>query len=156
MWIWEIDEENETIWSSDLNISSAKMRQYATAFLIPSVVITIFGTATNLLSLSYFLTHQNCNPYRTAAENLNKKLFIMLNSCDVLVCATLSCELFILSHSVPTGVVLFCNAIFMFFIFSTSFITCLLAVIRAASITWPHKKLQVKAVDMAIDRKSVV
>ena len=155
MWIWEVDWKNETKWRwtwshSDSNITSAEMRKYASFFLIPSVVITIFGTATNLLSLSYFLTQRKSSHHRTATENLNKKLFILLNCCDVLVCATLSGELFILRHSGPVGFILFCHVIFMFVIFSTSFITCLLAVIRAASITWPHKKLQTEAVDLAI------
>ena len=57
-------------------------------YIVPSVLITVYGIVTNLLSLSFFITQRNNRQSRT--EVINNNLFIALNVFDILVCVIVS------------------------------------------------------------------
>ena len=113
-------------------------------FIGPSLLITVFGTVTNLLSLSYFTKQRNFNNRQSSTEIINNRLFIALNVFDILVCVFLSA--FILAGIYEYGSTAHnvFRAIFIVAVQTTGFITCLLSVIRAISIIRPRHQLNVK------------
>ena len=113
-------------------------------FVGPSLLITVFGTITNLLSLSYFIKQRNLNYRQSRTEVINNHLFIALNVFDILVCVFLSA--FILAGIDEYGSIVHnvCLATFGGAVQTTGFITCLLSVIRAISIIRPRHQLNVK------------
>ena len=120
-------------------------------YIVPSVLITVYGTITNLLSLSYFITQRNFNNRQSSTEIINNHLFIALNVFDVLVCVTVSA--FLLSVTIFFQKGNDFNLFFSIFIMvvqTTGFITCLLSVIRAISIIRPRHQLNVKAIIAAM------
>jgi hypothetical protein len=135
---------------SDNSTTIATIEKYIHVFMIPSAMVTILGTISNATSLSYFLTQIKLNNRRTSTEALNRRLFILLNILDILVCISLTALLIavISSENMLIGICVY--SFFMFAIMSTSFITCLLTVIRAISITWPHYGLNTKAVFVSV------
>ena len=108
----------------------------------PSVLITVFGTITNLLSLSYFITQRNFNNRKSRTEVINNHLFIVLNVFDILVCIFLSAKLLVMIlHGTKNEWI----AIpFIGAVETTGFITCLLSFIRAISIIRPRHHLNAK------------
>ena len=113
-------------------------------YIGPSIMITVFGTVTNLLSLSYFITQRNFNNRKSRTEVINNHLFIVLNVFDILVCIFLSATLLEGTYStygenVYNGLLL----VFIVAVQTTGFITCLLSVIRAISIIRPRHHLNV-------------
>ena len=117
-------------------------------FIGPSVLITVFGTITNLLSLSYFITQRNFNNRKSRTEIINNRLFIVLNVFDILVCVFLSVRLLfkILSDTKRKWI----SISFITAVETTGFTTCLLSVIRAISITRPRQHLNAKMMIGAI------
>ena len=109
-------------------------------FIVPSVLITVFGTFTNLLSLS--ITQRNFNNRQSRTEIINNSLFIVLNVFDILVCIFLTAKLL---FKIITGVFsLWTTVSFIVAVQTTGFITCVLSVIRAISIVRPRHHLNVK------------
>ena len=121
-------------------------------FLGPSALVTVFGIVTNLLSLSYYVTRRNSNDRMNTTETLNKRLFIFLNSFDILVCISLMGWL-LLDYLDETDTDkeaqhLFRKA-FVVTVECTGFITCLLSVVRTISIIWPHHQLNTNVIIVA-------
>ena len=107
-------------------------------FVVPSALVTVFGIVTNLLSLSYYVTRRNSNDRVNTTETLNKRLFIFLNSFDILVCISLMGWLLLDNLGEEKKVIM---SVFMFMVGCTGFITCLLSMIRSISVIWPHYQL---------------
>ena len=119
-------------------------------FIGPSVLITVFGTVTNLLSLSYFITQRNFNNRKSRTEVINKILFTALNVFDILVCIFLSAKLLVRIFRDGQKMSLWIIAPFIVSVQTTGFITCLLSVIRAISIIRPRHQLNVRILVGAI------
>ena len=113
-------------------------------FIGPSLLITVFGTITNLLSLSYFIKQRNFNNRQSSTEFINNHLFIALNVFDILVCVFLSAFILAGIYEYGSTVHNLFRAIFIISVQTTGFITCLLSVIRAISIIRPRHQLNVK------------
>ena len=113
-------------------------------FIGPSVLITVFGTVTNLLSLSYFISQRNSNNRQSSTEIINNHLFITLNVFDILVCVFLSAFILAGINDYGSIVHIVCRGTFIVAVQTTGFITCLLSVIRAISIICPRHQLNVK------------
>ena len=113
-------------------------------FIGPSLLITVFGTVTNLLSLSYFIKQRNSNNRQSRTEIINNHLFITLNVFDILVCVFLSAYILAGINEYGSTVHNVCLATFGGAVQTTGFITCLLSVIRAISIIRPRHHLNVK------------
>ena len=113
-------------------------------FIGPSVLIAVFGTVTNLLSLSYFITQRNSNNRQSRTEIINNSLFIILNVFDILVCAFLSAIILLSIYSYESRFLDLLLITFLVSVQTTGFITCLLSVIRAISIIRPRHNLNVK------------
>ena len=117
-------------------------------YLAPSVLVTLVGIVTNLLSLSYFVTQRKNSNRLSATEDINKKLFILLNTFDILVCISLTgllLSVFVygtLSHQDGIGEMFL--GIFILANQCTGYITCQLSVIRTISIIWPQYNLNTK------------
>ena len=125
-------------------------------FTAPSALVTILGTVSNILSLSYFVTQRQSDDRQSATEAINKRLFILLNSYDVIVCVSLTGLLLTFTLDGPLELLVAAFVTFMFTVLSTSFITCSLAVIRAISITWPRHQLRSKVIFLALTLYSMV
>ena len=122
-------------------------------FIGPSVFITVFGTVTNLLSLSYFITQRNFNNRQSSTEIINNHLFIVLNAFDILVCVFLSIWLlarFLHENNRDNALYKLGHIGFIMSVQTTGFITCILSVIRAISIIRPRHQLNVKVLVGAI------
>ena len=120
-------------------------------FFPMSALLTLMGISVNLLSLSYFLTQGKSNIRLSATQALNKKLFIFLNSLDILVCISLIGMLLSLSLNGRFSELSFQipKTIFIVTVLCTGFITSLLALIRAISIIWPHHHFKIKLINAA-------
>ena len=120
-------------------------------FFPMSTLLTLMGISVNLLSLSYFLTQGKSNIRLSATQALNKKLFIFLNSLDILVCISLIGMLLSLSLNGRFSELSFQipKTIFIVTVLCTGFITSLLALIRAISIIWPHHHFKIKLINAA-------
>jgi hypothetical protein len=117
-----------------------------TPFIVLSALVTVFGTITNLLSLSYFVTQRKSSERLSATEAINKRLFILLNSFDILVSFSLSGLLVITFLEAPFQVHIVILRVFLFLVQCTGFITCVLSVIRAISIILPLHNVSSKVV----------
>ena len=125
-------------------------------FIFPSVLITVFGTVTNLLSLSYFITQRNFNTRNSNTEVINNRLFIVLNVFDIVVCVFLSAYVLVGINEYGSTVHSVCLGIFVVANQTTGFITCLLSVIRAISIIRPRHQLNVKVLVGAMTTYSIM
>ena len=138
----ETTEQNETS-SANSDFQGWNLNSY----IVPSVLITVFGTVTNLLSLSYFITQRHLNNRKSRTEIINNHLFIVLNVFDILVCIFLSALLLSFRYDIDEGDVQ--ETLLLLFVLAvqtTGFITCLLSVIRAISIIRPTHHLNIKAI----------
>ena len=117
-------------------------------FMGPSVLITVYGTVTNLLSLSFFITQRNFNNRKSWTEVINNRLFIVLNVFDILVCIFVSAIL--LDQIFRDCISKWVFIPFIVAVQTTGFITCLLSVIRAISIIRPRHQINVKVLVGAI------
>ena len=117
---------------------------------------TVFGTVTNLLSLSYFITQRNFNTRNSNTEVINNRLFIVLNVFDILVCVFLSAYVLVGINEYGSTVHSVCLGIFVVANQTTGFITCLLSVIRAISIIRPRHQLNVKVLIGAMITYSIM
>ena len=118
-------------------------------FTALSVPIAIFGIASNALSLSYFACDIKSNRRSRNGENRTTKLFATLNVFDLLVSMTASLALIMnltdyeMIYSVFYGfMIIFVNV--------TSFLTCLLATVRAIHLVFPLYAIKWKAVSISI------
>ena len=119
-------------------------------YIGPSVLITVFGTASNLLSLSYFITQRNFNNRKSRTEIINNRLFIVLNVFDILVCIFLLAILLFKILSDVQSKWLMMIVPFNVAVQTTGFITCLLSAIRTISVVRPRHHLNVKAIIVGI------
>jgi hypothetical protein len=85
------------------------------------------------------VTQQKSSERLSATEAINKKLFILLNSFDILVCIFLS-GILVLKFLDNQEIMVYdriLKSIFIAAVQCTGFTTSLLAVIRAISVIWP-------------------
>jgi hypothetical protein len=125
------------------------MEPFLTPYVVMSALITILGTVTNLLSLSYFVTRKKSGvKVIEVTEAINKKLFILLNSFDILVCVSLFGYLVVKFLAIKPDETLFIviEQTFLVSVSSTGFITSLLSVLRAISIKFPLHNVNAKIV----------
>ena len=115
--------------------------------IVSSGPIGAFGTATNLVSLSYFITR--------CEKGVTRRLFIFLNMFDLLVCVS---EVLALAFfhckgpdycgngKLPFGVAF---TVLDISIETTGFATCLLGVVRVISVCLPFYQINKKALNIA-------
>ena len=99
-----------------------------TPWIATASVICIVGVVVNCLSLSYFIRKQN--------KGLGDRLLMLLNVCDLLVCAMYIPN----ALSVYFGdliTVIICSGTFDLFFQCTVFATCLISVTRAIKVVRP-------------------
>ena len=127
-----------------------------------SAPIAVLGTITNALSLSFFVVklrrnHDNKFPVPKRAEVTTTKLFAALNLSDLFL--SVSAILFYVSlkiyHLFPSFLVV-SYAIFSMNLFATSFLTCLLAVVRAICVIFPLHEINWILIKIAMALYSVV
>ena len=110
--------------------------QYGLA--ISSVLIAVTGIFSNSLSLSYFITQTRSAAAPQVRKNSNTRLFMVLNVFDFLLCiySTLMIVIWVevLDMGFPTTFKCFCVFYQAVLANLTSFITCLIAVIRAVDL----------------------
>ena len=142
--------ENESLNEHEGGNTSQASEDVLEHFIGPSVLITVFGTVTNILSLSYFISQRNFNNRKSRTEVINKILFTVLNVFDILVCIFLSAKLLVRIFGDGQKMSLWIIAPFIVSVQTTGFITCLLSVIRAISIIRPRHQLNVRILVGAI------
>ena len=115
--------------------------------LIFSILIAIFGTAANSLSLSYFITTIRSNCGTKNSDGPTTKLFAALNILDLLVSVFLTVMflLSLFSEDVVLQEVVY--TVFIISAFLTGFLTCLLAVVRATHLILPLHVVNWRAVN---------
>ena len=114
---------------------------YSTSFYIPSistpwdygmvvfsVLIAVFGTAANSLSLSYFIGVLKSNRGTKNNGTSTMKLFGALNIFDLLVSLTSAFEFILWFYPYVASFEVFCT-ITMISMVMTEFVTCLLTVV---------------------------
>ena len=128
------------------NTFGIDFKEMTTLYIVPSVLVTVVGIFTNLLSLSYFVTQRKSIDRLTKTEAVNKKLFIMLNLLDTFICIFLTGVLIsqYLNDAPTEGFTRFSVSIFLVAVQCTGFITCLLGSVRVISIFWPQHLLKTK------------
>ena len=93
------------------------------ALMTIATCVSLLGTFSNLMSLSYFFTHRS--------KKLGEKLIVLLNVLDFLVCLSIAWfylfDLYI--HNAPL-VTTFLNTSYVVFVECTGFTTALLTVVR--------------------------
>ena len=97
-----------------------------------SILIAAAGTASNLVSLTYFLAKISTTTHQT----LTPKLFLVLNLCDVMVTIS-TCLTLWARHVTHYAFFRLSTNLFYVSVFASSFLTCLLAVVRAININFP-------------------
>ena len=119
-----------------------------------TVLIAVFGTAANSLSLSYFI---NVVRYRrgTKDNHSSTKLFAALNLFDLLVSLTSAFE-FILWYYPYEAVLEVFKSICMISMVMTGFLTCLLAVVRMIHLLLPLYIINWRAVNVSILLYSII
>jgi hypothetical protein len=121
--------------SHPITTEYGESQRVVTLFL--SVLIAIEGTATNALSLSYFFIAVGWENMRRT-NDYTTILFSALNILDLSL--SISALLYFTSLQAYDVAPLFlkaCYIIFTLFLFTTSFLTCLLAVVRAIYLVFP-------------------
>ena len=118
-----------------------------------SAVIAKLGTITNVLSLSYFIMKIRSGTLRRKMDLITTKLFVALNVFDLLL--SVSAILFFTSLKIYNGdaSLPFCAATYTIFsacLFTTSFLTCLLAVVRAIYLIYPLHEVRWSLIEVSI------
>ena len=112
---------------------------------ISSVLISVGGTFTNALSLSFFIKQDD----RTLAT----KLFMLLNSLDLVVCVfgamsvVSNFDIIRFQYQVYLQIILV--ALYGICLVSTAYATCLLSVTRAICLCKPFYKVNKKAINIS-------
>ena len=116
--------------------------------LVFTILIAIFGTSANSLSLSYFI---NVIRFRRGTNNNHSstKLFAALNFFDLLVSLTSAAE-FILWYYPYIALEEVFISICMISMVMTGFLTCLLAVVRMIQLFFPLYIINWRAVNVSI------
>ena len=99
-----------------------------TPWIATGSVISIVGVIVNCLSLSYFIRKQN--------KGLGDRLLMLLNICDLLVCA-MYIPMVISVYFGDLIIDTICVGIFRLFFQCTVFATCLISVTRAIKVVQP-------------------
>lgn len=118
----------------------------ATFFL--SLIIAIVGTITNTLSLSYFFMKVGFDKLMRAPDPTTR-LFAALNMFDLLL--SVSALFYFTSlqtYDAAPAFLTICFSFFTLFLFATSFLTCLLAVVRAIYLAFPFYVVNWKLVNV--------
>ena len=114
-----------------------------------SILIAIVGIASNALSLSYFVSVIKSNNRRRHGENCVTKLFATLNVFDLLV--SISASLTLITYLAENW---YCYHIFLrvmlISVNTTSYLTCLLATVRAIHLVFPLYAIEWKAVSISV------
>ena len=124
---------------------------YSTSYEPPKEIIhtliapiAIIGTIANVLSLTYFMEKIRLSQVRKSRDTTKTTILLAsLNVSDLLLC--LSAMIFFITFSIPVLpeiVVGICQAAFTFFLLCTSFLTCLLAVVRAIHLVFPFHEIK--------------
>ena len=106
-----------------------------TILTVFSILIAIFGTLSNSLSLSYFIKIIRSNRQRRNTDAPTTKLFAALNVVDLLVSLTASSAVISNIDFVTLYYVL--TETLRASVFITGLLTCLLAVIRTINLVFP-------------------
>ena len=100
----------------------------STPWIATAIVLSIVGVIVNCLSLSYFIRKQN--------KGLGDRLLMLLNICDLLVCAMyMPYALSWYFGDMITHII--CVGTFVLFFKCTVFATCLISVTRAIKVVRP-------------------
>ena len=114
-----------------------------------TVLIAIFGTAANSLSLSYFVNVVRFSGGMRNAGGSTTQLFAKLNFFDLLVSLTSAFE-FILWYYPFIAVLEVFKTICMISMVMTGFLTCVLAVVRMIHLLFPLYNINWRAVTVSI------
>ena len=117
-----------SITTTTVSVTSIIDRPWKISLTATASVISIVGVVVNCLSLSYFIRKQN--------KGLGDRLLMLLNVCDLLVCAMYMP--FALSSYFDDQITnIICYGIFDLFFKCTVFATCLISVTRAIKVVRP-------------------
>ena len=123
-------------------------------FVVFTVPITLLGTVTNCLSLCYFITKINRSATQTRtlrkADSITPKLFLVLNVFDFFVIVSTALKFFAYIFYRDCVFDYVSTAVFQVSIIATSFLTCLLAVIRAINVKFPFYLIKWRLVKVSI------
>ena len=107
-----------------------------------SALITLSGTVTNALSLSYFIRKDN--------RTLGTRLLMVLNSLDLALCCTSPFAIATGLNNIRSDQMYdITNGVYCSLLASTAFTTCLLSVVRSISVSRPFAPINEKAVVVA-------
>ena len=113
-----------------------------------AILIAIFGTITNIISLSYFVAKLKSTK-QTRNTEAHTKLFLALNISDLLVSVSSALRILFEFFYVPFLFDTFA-AIRRISVYATGFLTCLLAVVRAIHMFLPLKVINWSAIYVSI------
>ena len=139
---------------------STELMDHVTPAAVLSVLIAIFGTVANSLSLSYFIKIIRSSSGTRNSDSSTTKLFAALNVLDLLVsvsCAFLFLYFSIFNHDlVVTWQIV--GHVLLIPVLMTGFLTCLLAIVRAIHLILPFNRInwEIVCVSIAIHSSIVV
>ena len=144
--------QNSQTWAStttvEENLTSEPMSDVTAVF---TLLIAIFGTVANSLTLSYFNSLIKSQDSSRNSGASMAKLFAALNFFDLLVCVSSTCEFLLIIfvyNDVPSEV--FRKSVTRISVLMTGFITCLLALLRGIHLVLPFHIINWRAVKVSI------
>ena len=130
--------------------------QLSNIIVVFSVLIAIFGTVANSLSLSYFFSLIKSKDTTRNSDSSSTKLFAALNISDLLVSVSSAFEFLLIMfvyNVAPSEV--FRTTLCMISVLMTGFLTCLLAVVRVIHLVSPLCIIDWRAINVCITVYSV-
>ena len=121
--------------------------------IVSSVLIAVFGTASNILSLSFFIKMIRSNFVARNSDASTTKLFAALNISDLLVSVSSAFEFMLFQFFVVVKVF---QTFSMISVLMTGFLTCLLAVVRLIHLSFPLYIINCVSVNLSIVVYSLV
>ena len=123
--------------------------------VVSSILIAIFGTAANTVSLSYFINRIRSRIRTRNNESSTTKLFAVLNTLDLIVSVTSAFEFILFYYPYEVVEEVF-RTVCMIAVILTGFLTCLLAVVRVIHLAMPFHVIDWRTVNASIVVFSVV
>ena len=127
-----------------------QLMDHMPAIIVFSVVIAVFGTAANTLSLSYFRSVIRSGDRTRYSDTSTTELFIALNIYDLLVSisAAFYNPVLIIYDSYVMHVIAY--VVCLISMLMTGFITCLLAVVRAIHLVSPLHVINWRTINISL------
>ena len=124
--------------------------------VVSSFLIAIFGTAANTLSLTYFVHTIRSSRATRNHDASTTKIFAALNIFDLLVCIASALKALILYLYYNFVLFQVSTVTLAISVQMTSFLTCLLAVVRSIQVIFPLNRIYWRVVTVFLTVYSVV